>query len=185
MGSTIKRQHSPEFKTTVVLDILKQEETISQICSKYSIHPTQAKMWKAKALEILKNGFSGQSIGGQIKSRDSLIEELYKQTGQLKVELDWLKKSWDLSLAEKRSIIDPGNTDISIRRQCELIGLHRSNLYYEGKPEVSEEDRNVMNAIDRVYTKCPFYGIVRIKEQLNQDGMLVNHKKVQRLMSIN
>lgn len=96
MVTTIKRQHTPEFKTTVVLDILKQEETISQICSKYSIHPTQAKIWKAKALEILKNGFSGQSIGEQIKSRDSLIEELYKQIGQLKVELDWLKKKLGL-----------------------------------------------------------------------------------------
>jgi transposase-like protein len=96
MVTTIKRQHTPEFKTTVVLDILKQEETISQICSKYSIHPTQAKMWKAKALEILKSGFSGQSIGEQIKNRDSLIEELYKQIGQLKVELDWLKKKLGL-----------------------------------------------------------------------------------------
>lgn len=92
MEKTIKRQHSPEFKTNVVLEVLKQEETISQICSKFSIHSTQIRRWKLHALEVLKNAFNGQTISQQLKEKDRLIEELYKQIGQLKVELDWLKK---------------------------------------------------------------------------------------------
>lgn len=90
--NNIKRQHSAEFKTNVVLDLLKQEETLSAICSKYSIHPTQARRWKLFALEILRSSFNGKTISQQLREKDNLIEELYKQVGQLKVELDWLKK---------------------------------------------------------------------------------------------
>lgn len=92
MNTINRRQHSAEFKTNIVLEILKEEDTFSRICSKYSIHPTVARRWKDKALEVLKNSFSGQSIGDQIKQRDKLIEELYTEVGRLKYQLDWLKK---------------------------------------------------------------------------------------------
>ena len=92
MGNTIKRQHSPEFKTTVVMELFKQEETISQISSKFSIHPTQTNKWKAKAQEILKSGFSGQTISEQLKQKEKLIDDLYQEIGKLKYQLDWLKK---------------------------------------------------------------------------------------------
>ena len=92
MDKNIKRQHNAEFKIKVVLDLLKQEETINQICTKYSIHPTQARRWKEHALIELTHSFNGSSIANQLVDRDKLIEELYRQVGQLKVELDWLKK---------------------------------------------------------------------------------------------
>jgi len=92
MPNNIKRQHSPEFKTNVVLEVLKQEETISQICSKFSIHPTQARRWKDHVLEVIKQSFNGKTIETQLAEKDQLIEELYRQIGQLKVKLDWLKK---------------------------------------------------------------------------------------------
>jgi len=92
MSNNIKRQHSPEFKTNVVLEVLKQEETISQICSKFSIHPTQARRWKDHVLEVIKQSFNGKTIETQLAEKDQLIEELYRQIGQLKVKLDWLKK---------------------------------------------------------------------------------------------
>lgn len=92
MPNNIKRQHSPEFKTNVVLEVLKQEETLSQICSKFSIHPTQARRWKDNVLEVVKQSFNGKTIGAQLAEKDQLIDELYRQIGQLKVELDWLKK---------------------------------------------------------------------------------------------
>lgn len=92
MPNNIKRQHSPEFKTNVVLEVLKQEENISQICSKFSIHPTQARRWKDHVLEVIKQSFNGKTIETQLAEKDQLIEELYRQIGQLKVELDWLKK---------------------------------------------------------------------------------------------
>ena len=90
--STIKRRHTPEFKTQVVMELLKEEETLSEICSKFAIHPTQAKQWKIKAQEILKTGFSGQTVSEQLQKKDKLIDDLYQEIGKLKYQLDWLKK---------------------------------------------------------------------------------------------
>lgn len=92
MGN-IKHKHSTSFKARVALDLIKEKESIAVICSRYSIHPTQAKRWRDRALEILSAGFDGKSTASEQKQKDELIDELYKQIGQLKVELDWLKKN--------------------------------------------------------------------------------------------
>lgn len=87
----IKRNHSAGFKAKVALELIKEIDKISSICSKYSIHPTQAGKWKQQALSGLEASFTGKTTD-IIKSKDETIDELYKQIGQLKVELDWLKK---------------------------------------------------------------------------------------------
>ncbi len=51
MEKSIKKVHSAEFKLTVALALIRGEKTMSQICSEFKIHPTQAGRWKAKALE--------------------------------------------------------------------------------------------------------------------------------------
>lgn len=92
MGNTIRRQHQPAFKVKVVLEMLSGVKTSSQICSEYLIHPTQAQKWKQQALGFIENSFNGQSFTNQIRQKDEFIEELYKQIGKLKYEVDWLKK---------------------------------------------------------------------------------------------
>lgn len=77
---------------TVVLALLKQEKTMSQICSEFRIHPTQARRWKEKALEGMKGSLNGTGVSQKLEDNAELIEELYKQIGRLKVESDWLKK---------------------------------------------------------------------------------------------
>ena len=91
MGN-IKRVHPASFKAKVALELIKETDTVAAVCSKYSIHPTQAHRWKDIVLGAIKNSFAGKTIDYQLKEKDQLIEELYKQIGQLKVELDWLKK---------------------------------------------------------------------------------------------
>jgi transposase-like protein len=75
----------------VALELIKGVDSVSQVCSKYKIHPTQANHWKKKALEALRLGFDEAKVGRN-KTQDELIEELYKQIGKLQVELDFLKK---------------------------------------------------------------------------------------------
>lgn len=70
---------------------------------------------------------------------------------------------------------------ISIRRQCELIGLNRSTFYYAPATE-SECNLRLMRHIDEQYTKTPFYGWPRMTAHLRRLGLPVNHKRVQRLM---
>lgn len=72
---------------------------------------------------------------------------------------------------------------MSVRRQCELVGLNRSTLYYEPTPETAENLR-LMRLIDEQYTRCPFYGSRRIARWLATRGHEVNRKRVQRLLRI-
>ncbi len=93
--SGIQKRYSAQEKTKIVLEILKGELTQSQITAKYGVHSTQLYNWKKQALEGIICSFSDQSKK-QSQDQNQLVEELYKQIGQLKVELDWLKKKSEL-----------------------------------------------------------------------------------------
>jgi len=71
--------------------------------------------------------------------------------------------------------------DLSVRRQCELLGLNRSTLYYHGVGE-SKENLRLMRLIDEQYLRRPFYGSRRMQDWLESQGHEVNRKRVQRLM---
>jgi putative transposase len=86
-------------------------------------------------------------------------------------------------VAAKRLLIERDHPEISVRRQCELLGLNRSSLYYEPAGE-SEYNLLLMRRIDEQYTRTPFYGWPRVTAQLRRQGYPVNHKRVQRLMQL-
>ena len=86
-----RRQHSGEFKAKVVLEAIRGERTINEIAAEYGVHPIQITQWKKVALEALPKLFSSRR-GSKEKEEEALRDALYQQIGQLKVELDWLKK---------------------------------------------------------------------------------------------
>jgi len=93
MKNITKKSYSPAFKTRVVKEILKQEKTISQICSEYKIHSTQAHKWKKSGIEQMQEGFNNPlKKDSMAKEQEELIDDLYNKIGQLTVELEWLKK---------------------------------------------------------------------------------------------
>jgi len=75
------------------------------------------------------------------------------------------------------------STPVSVRRQCELLFCSRSGFYYEPAP-VSPEDQAVMNLIDEIYTKWPFYGARRMSRELKSRGSFVGRKHAGRLMRL-
>ena len=80
--------------------------------------------------------------------------------------------------------VEPEHDAISMRQQCELLGLNRSTFYYQPRP-VPTEDLQTMRLIDEIYTQCPFYGSRRIAAQLARDHQVrMNRKRIQRLMRI-
>lgn len=80
-------------------------------------------------------------------------------------------------------MIEPGNDKVSIRQQCELLGLSRATYYYEPCKE-SDLNLKLMSLIDKQYTKTPFYGCLRITAYLNHEGYAINSKRVRRLMRL-
>jgi len=93
--TTKRTQYSAQEKAKISLEAIKGNLTISQITARYGVHSTQIHSWKKKLLSTMPEAFSDKR---QKETRDQqqLVEDLYKQIGQLTVEVDWLKKKSDL-----------------------------------------------------------------------------------------
>jgi len=88
-----------------------------------------------------------------------------------------------LSLEEKRALINPLDTVLSINQQCALLGLARSSYYYDHQPE-SAYNLGLMRLIDKQYMRRPFYGSRRMKDCLRMQGHGVCRDRVRRLMRL-
>ena len=86
-----RKRISAELKAKVAMEALKDQKSANEIAAKYGVHPVQVSAWKKQALENMASVF-GQTPDKAAKENEALTERLYSQIGQLKVELDWLKK---------------------------------------------------------------------------------------------
>lgn len=95
------------------------------------------------------------------------------------------KKVRDFSLNRKRDLVDMTNPEFSISRQCELLSLSRSSLYYQSEMNSDSLvfDLDLMKRIDQMYLQRPFYGSRRLTAWLKAEGYNVNRKRVCRLMN--
>jgi len=91
MQMTIRKNYDSNFKARVVLEALKNQRTIAEIASEYGVHANQITKWKRLVLDELPSIFSDKHERIQ-KDSETIQAELYRQIGQLKVEMDWLKK---------------------------------------------------------------------------------------------
>jgi putative transposase len=88
-----------------------------------------------------------------------------------------------MSLEDKRAMLEVNHPKLSARKQCQLIGLNRSNLYYEAKEE-SQENIDLMRLLDEEYTRHPFKGVRRMVVYLREFGHWVNEKRIRRLLRL-
>jgi putative transposase len=93
------------------------------------------------------------------------------------------KKHLSDTAEQLRRLIDPEDSRLSVRRQCELLGLPRSTLYYQPLPETAA-NLALMRRIDEQYLRAPFFGSRRMAAWLQRHGETVNRKRVQRLMRL-
>jgi putative transposase len=86
-----------------------------------------------------------------------------------------------MTLEEKRAVVEPRHARISLRRQCELLGLGRSSLYYRSQADTTYNER-LMRLLDEQYVQTPFFGVPRMTQWLRRQGHWVNEKRVRRLL---
>jgi putative transposase len=86
-----RRRHSADFKAKMAVEALKGQRTANEIAGEYGVHPTQLSEWKKQAIDGLPIVFSTQR-SKRLQDSETLMQRLYQEIGQLKVELDWLKK---------------------------------------------------------------------------------------------
>lgn len=93
-----RKRYSAEEKAKIALEALKGQKTVNEIASSYGVHPNQVAQWKKQATDEMPQIFSDRRIKSE-RTEAELQAQLYQEIGQLKFELDWLKKK--VGLAER------------------------------------------------------------------------------------
>ncbi|MDD3580672.1 MAG: transposase [Desulfobacca sp.] len=88
----LRSKHTPAFKARVVLEAQREDKTSSELAQEFQVHPSQIRRWKVQVKQGLAELF-GDHREKRNRDQEKLIQELYRQIGQLKEELDWLKKN--------------------------------------------------------------------------------------------
>jgi putative transposase len=178
----MRRGHDAAFKAKVALEAVKGEKTLAQLFSEFGVHGNQIRQWRKQLLEELPRLFLDRRRK-EDRDREELLSELYQQIGQLKMELEWVKKNLKFSVDEKKRLIEPEHIMIPISRQCELLDFSRASYYYRSERDDSYNLR-LMNLIDEQFTRTPFYGVERMTTWLNRQEHPVNVKRIRRLMRL-
>jgi putative transposase len=98
----MKKNYTANFKAQVVLDLLKEEKTITEIASEYGVHPTQLRRWKEEVTKNLPSLFSDENKASKIakSAQEKKMGELYSEIGRLTTQLNWLKKKSGIDLSQ-------------------------------------------------------------------------------------
>lgn len=91
-----KRTHTASFKAQIAAEMLKEEQTVTEISKKHNLHPSVLKRWKNEALEGLCHIFERGQTPVNTEDKE-MIEFLERKVGQLTIENDFLKKKLNLS----------------------------------------------------------------------------------------
>lgn len=180
--------YTAEQKTKIVLELLKEEQTISQLATKYKITAKSIQNWKKQFLENASLAFD---VGGATKAYRDEIEELKiendglaKALGKATIKAEWATgKLKSLDFDNKKSLIESKHNKISILEQCEAIGISRSSYYYQPVP-MSQGNIKLLHKIDEIATDNSEYGYRFIYEQLKEDGFKVGRNRVLKYMGI-
>ncbi|MGX8797704.1 IS3 family transposase [Fusibacter sp. JL298sf-3] len=180
-----RRTFNPEQKAKIVLELLSGEHTMAELSAKYDVHATQLQRWKKAFLENAGAAFDKKNSkeSTQVKELEEKEEALLKKIGQLTVEVDWLKKNLESSKtpSQRASMVEFDLNAISIKRQCELLCVNRSRVYYRPKEKGPGNAFKylIIGLIDKIHTDYPYYGSRRITKELNRMGHKVNRKRIQ------
>ena len=186
MGKKQIRNFTAEVKTKIVLEMLKEESTTAQLSTKYEVSAKTMQNWKKQFLNNAPLAFEPAKVVSEFKDQiDGLKtqnDELAKALGKATVERDWaVGKLGSLDISNKKSLVDSKLKTLSKARQCELLQISRSVVYYKAKV-MSLYNLNILNRIDEIYTDNPEYGYRYIHRQLLEDGFNIGKDRVLKYM---
>ena len=178
--------YSADFKAKVVLELLEGDNTLNEIASKYNLLPKNLQNWKKQFLNNASLAFDKSIV---VKEYKEEIEKLKKEKdatskklGEVIIERDWaVGKLKSLDLSTKRRLISEGKVqaqkDIkipSLNKQLAMLNISKTTHYYKPVQKFSSnEDLKLLNIIDKIHTKYPYYGTRRVERLLKRLGFNV------------
>ncbi len=99
----IRKRYTPNQKAAIVLELLKDEATLSQIASRHGVHPNLLRKWQAQAVDGLPTLFSADEQDQRVREQEHQrqLDELYGEIGRLTTQVAWLKKKSGLELGPR------------------------------------------------------------------------------------
>ena len=169
--------YSPAFKTKLVLELLKNEQTLSQISSTYNVTPQNLTNWKKIFLANAEIAMEPSKAVKVYKEELAAVTEQNTQltqiVGKMTVEKEWLeKKLKSLGLSDRRKMIEPELKTLSLRQQCQLLDISRSFLYYA--PSAREKEKTIKAQLVKAFEEVPIYGEAKAHQQLLEAGYSVS-----------
>jgi putative transposase len=180
--------YTPEQKAKVILELLKEEQTLGELATQYKVTPKTIQNWKK---EFLANAFKVFESDNNAKENKEKLEKLTQENdalaktlGRTTVERDWaVGKLQSLDLSERQDLVSSKLTTLSMTRQTKLLCINRTTLYYKPVP-FSNINLKILNQIDEIYVDNPDYGYRMIHQQLLEDGHNIGDDRVLKYMRL-
>ena len=186
--STKRKVYSAEFKAKLVLQVLEGENTINEIASKYEILPANLKNWKKMFLENMSLAFDKSTVVKEYKEEIETLKKekdsIAKKLGETIVKNDFLvEKLVSLVSSKTRKTFVDTKLELSINKQCKLLGIAKSTLYYTPVQRFSSEaDIKFLNALNDIHSEFPYYGTRRLVTALENEGFNAGRKLIKSAM---
>jgi putative transposase len=176
--------YSAEFKAKIVLEILEGEKTLNEIASKYDLLPKNLQNWKKQFLENAFLAFDKSVVAKEYKEEIEKLKKAKdatsKRLGEVIVERDFVvEKLKSLVSSNVRAKATDTKLELSLNRQLQLLSASKTAYYYEPViPFSSDEDIKLLNMIDIIHTKHPYYGTRRVHKLLKRLGFHAGRKLI-------
>ena len=186
--STKRKTYSAEFKAKVVLEVLEAEQSINEIASKYELLPANVKNWKKIFLENMSLAFDKSTVVKEYKVELETVRKekdlIAKKLGETIVEKEFLEgKLKSLVSSKTRKTFVDTKLKISLNKQCKLLHIAKSTLYYTPvKKFSSKEDIKFLNLLNEIHSEFPYYGTRRLVTALENEGINVGRKLLKTAM---
>jgi putative transposase len=176
--------YSAEFKAKVVLELLEGEKTLNEIATKYELLPKNLQNWKKQFVENAFLAFDKSAVSKEYKEEIEKLKKAKdatsKKLGEVIVERDFVVgKLKSLVSSSIRAKATNTKLKLSLNRQLQLLSVSKTAHYYEPViPFSSDEDIKLLNMIDIIHTKHPYYGTRRVHKLLRRLGFNAGRKLI-------
>jgi len=179
-----RKTYSADFKAKIVLEILEGEKTLNEIATQYELLPKNLQNWKKQFLDNASLAFDKSAVVKEYKEKIENLEKdknmMARKVGELTLEKDFLEGKLVslVSFDIRKEMIDTEHK-LSLNKQLKLLDISKTAHYYEPVQKFStNEDIKLLNTIDKIHTKFPYYGTRRVSKLLQRVGFSVGRKLV-------